>query len=191
MLDLREATSPTWIEVVLENLDAFLLDHAACERKVSATAMLFVVRYPDRTELIDPMVELAIEELGHFRRVCALIRQRGLTLISDRADPYIDRLMSAVRTGRDERLLDRLLVGAICERRGGERFGLLAAALEPGAIADLYADLVRDDARHHALFLRLARRYFEPDAIRSRADALLAVEADAVRTLPVGPTLFG
>ena len=153
--------------------------------------MLFVVRYPDRTELIDPMVELAIEELGHFRRVYSLIRERGLTLPPDRADRYIDRLMSVVRTGRDERLLDRLLVAAIAERRGCERFGLLTAALEPGPIAALYADLVRDDARHHALFLRLAGRYFEDGAIAARADALLAVEAEAVRSLPVGPTLFG
>jgi hypothetical protein len=50
---LKYITPKQWTEVVLGDLDAFLLDHAACERKASATAMKFVTHYPDRPELVN------------------------------------------------------------------------------------------------------------------------------------------
>ena len=37
MLRLRSATPDAWIETVVANLDSFLQDHAANERKVSAS----------------------------------------------------------------------------------------------------------------------------------------------------------
>ena len=43
------------------DFDRFLIDHAACERKASATAMSFVVRYPDRDRVLEPLIALAIE----------------------------------------------------------------------------------------------------------------------------------
>ncbi|HEX9815317.1 MAG TPA: tRNA isopentenyl-2-thiomethyl-A-37 hydroxylase MiaE, partial [Myxococcota bacterium] len=39
MLELRVATADSWVKVVLEGFDDFLLDHAACERKASANAI--------------------------------------------------------------------------------------------------------------------------------------------------------
>ncbi len=45
MLGLRVPTPAEWLSVVLDDLDAFLVDHAACERKASATGMMFVVRF--------------------------------------------------------------------------------------------------------------------------------------------------
>ncbi|MBW1843574.1 MAG: tRNA-(ms[2]io[6]A)-hydroxylase, partial [Deltaproteobacteria bacterium] len=33
MLELRVATADQWVTAVLDGLDDFLLDHAACERK--------------------------------------------------------------------------------------------------------------------------------------------------------------
>ena len=55
------------------SFDAFLIDHAACERKASATGMWFVVRYPDRPVLLDPLIAFAREELEHFHRVYRVI----------------------------------------------------------------------------------------------------------------------
>ena len=47
VLKLREPTDPRWVSRPCSaDMDAFLVDHAACERKASATAMNFVVRYP-------------------------------------------------------------------------------------------------------------------------------------------------
>ena len=89
MLDLRVSTSSSWVEIVLDKFDEFLLDHAACERKASANAISLVTHYPDRRELVRAMIELSREELDHFQRVYRFIEERGLILTRDRKDPYL------------------------------------------------------------------------------------------------------
>ena len=191
MIKLRESTPPSWIEAVRADFDAFLVDHAACERKAAATGMLFVVRYPDRPALIDRLVSFASEELEHFQRVWRLIEARGLRLTSDAPDPYAKGLLDLVRHGRDDRLLDRLLVAGILEARGCERFGILAQTLEEGAVRDMYRDFTRADARHQKLFVELAREYFDVATIGARAAEMLEGEADLLRRLPRRAALYG
>lgn len=189
MLPLALPTPSAWLDVVLADFDAFLLDHAACERKASATGMAFVVRYPDRRELLDPMIAFAREELEHFHQVYRLIAARGLTLAADQKDPYLEPLLRWVRTGRDERLLDRLVVGGVVEARGCERFGLVADGLPAGELKQFYLDLTRSEARHVGMFLRLARQLFDRELVDARLAELLAVEAEVVRTLALRPAL--
>jgi tRNA-(ms[2]io[6]A)-hydroxylase len=184
MLELRTTTPAAWLEAVLADFDAFLIDHAACERKASATGMWFVSRYADRTAILDPLISFAREELEHFQRVYRVIEARGLRLGADRKDEYVGRLLDLVRRGGDEHLCDRLLVAGIVEARGCERFGLLADALEPGELKELYVDLTRAEARHHALFVQLARRSFDESVVRARLDELLDAEAAIVGLLP-------
>ena len=189
MLKLREPTDPRWVESVLGDMDAFLVDHAACERKASATAMNFVVRYPDRTEILDPMIALAREELEHFHQVYRLIEARKLRMPPDTKDKYAEGLLAQVRTGRDERFLDRMLVFAVMEARGCERFGLVADGHPDPDLAAFYTDLTMAEAQHHGLFLRLAREYFAPDVVQTRLDEFLETEAQVVDSLPLRPAL--
>jgi tRNA 2-(methylsulfanyl)-N6-isopentenyladenosine37 hydroxylase len=189
ILELRVATRPGWVDAVLADFDAFLIDHAACERKASATGMAFVVRYPDRVALLDPLIAFAREELDHFHRVYRLLEARGVALGPDVPDPYVRGLIARVRTGRDERLLDRLLVAGVVEARGCERFGMIAKALPAGELADFYADITRSEARHHGLFLRLARAYFDEASIDARLRELLDAEARIVEQLPLRAAL--
>lgn len=189
MFKLRTATRPAWIDAVMADFDAFLLDHAACERKASATGMAFVVRYPDRPELLEPMIELAREELEHFHQVYRIVAGRGLRLGADEKDPYVSRLLRMTRTGRDERLLDRLLIAGVVEARGCERFGLVAEALPAGELQRFYRDITRSEARHHGLFLRLARIYFADDIIAPRLDEVLDREAAIIDDLALRPAL--
>ncbi|KIG16975.1 tRNA-(ms[2]io[6]A)-hydroxylase [Enhygromyxa salina] len=189
MLPLVTPTSTAWVELVLANFDEFLLDHAACERKASATGMSFVVRYPDRRLLLEPMIAFAREELEHFHQVYRLIEARGLTLRADTKDPYVEPLIRWVRGGRDERLLDRLVMGGVVEARGCERFGLVAEALPAGELKDFYAELTRCEARHVGLFHRLARQCFGPEQVEARVAELLVLEGELVAGLPLRPAL--
>lgn len=184
MLKLRRRTSHGWTEAVLENLSAFLQDHAACERKASATALALVAHYPDRPELVKEMIHLAQEELEHFRQVVELMQARDVTICPDKKDPYVGGLMKHMRRGRDAYFLDRLLIGGIVEARGCERFGLLSEALEPGPLKQFYEELTRAEARHHGLFLRLARTYFSESEVAPRLDELLHAEEEIVDALP-------
>jgi tRNA-(ms[2]io[6]A)-hydroxylase len=56
-------------------------------------------------------------------------------------------------------------------------------------LAAFYADITRSEARHHGLFVRLARVYFDETVIRSRIGVLLDREAEIVSALPVRAAL--
>ncbi len=186
MLDLRIPTDPKWLEHVLAHFDDFLLDHAACERKASATGMAFVARYPDRHEMLGPMIEFAMEELEHFHRVYLQIEKRGLTLPPDYRDEYVQALRAWGRRGGEEGLADSLLVAGVVEARGCERLKMVADALpEEDPLKDMYMDLARAESRHHAFFFRLARKYAGDDTAQLRADELLDLEAKVVQGLPI------
>lgn len=190
MLKLRTLTPSTWLEAVLSDFDAFLLDHAACERKASATGMSFVVRYPDRPILVEPMIEFAREELEHFHIVYRLIAARGLTLAADYKDAYVNGLRSQMRGAGDALLLDRLLVAGIVEARGCERLQMVASALvSDQELAKVYDELARAEARHHGLFFRLARQLFGEQVPFERASELLDFEAELVQSLPHRPAV--
>ena len=59
---LKSATHPEWVNVILENFDAFMQDHANCERKASALALSMVMKYPDRKAMIPHLIRLAQED---------------------------------------------------------------------------------------------------------------------------------
>lgn len=186
MFDLRVKTPRAWLDVVFKDFDAFLLDHAACERKASATGMSFVVKYPDKTAMLEPMIEFAREELEHFHVMYRICAARGLTLVDDYRDAYVNGLRRHLRPHGDALLLDRLLVAGVVEARGCERLHLIAEAL-PESDAELkrvYLDLARAESRHHGLFFRFARQYFGERTVVDRASELLDVEAELVERLP-------
>jgi tRNA 2-(methylsulfanyl)-N6-isopentenyladenosine37 hydroxylase len=189
MFELHAHSSSDWLDAVMGDFDSFLLDHAGCERKASSTGMNFVVRYPDRTYLIEPMIELALEELEHFHEVYKLIRARGLQLKPDEKDPYVNWILKGVRSRGDERLMDRLIVAGVLEARGCERFGLIAEALDPGPEKLFYEELTRSEARHHGMFLRVAKHYFDDDVVDERLGFFLDNEAEAIAALPVRAAL--
>lgn len=191
MLSLRSKTPGRWLEAVLSDFDAFLLDHTACERKAAATGMNFVAAYPSRPALVEPMIEFAREELEHFHLMYRIIARRGLTLMSDYKDPYVNGLLSKVRKQGEPLLLDRLLVAGIIEARSCERLSIVADALPEvdRDLAQTYLDLTRAEARHHALFFRLARQFFGDSEVLERGAELLEYEADLIAELPHRPAV--
>ncbi len=186
---LRIATRPEWLLAVTSDFDSFLGDHAACERKASATALTFVAHYPDRAELVTAMIQLAREELDHFQQVHREIAKRGLVLGPDTKDVYVLKLRERIRRGPAFYLMDRLLVAGVVEARGCERFGMIADALPAGRLKDFYHTLGRSEAQHHQLFLGLAHRYFQTTEVTARLDSLLDAEAEIVSQLPLRPAL--
>ena len=186
---LRYATPAAWTETVTADFDSFLLDHAAAEKKASGMAISMLSHYPDRIELVSAMADLAVEELTHYREVVKWIHRRGLVTGADEKDPYVLEFRKSIRQGREAYLLDRLLTASIIEARGAERFGLVAEALEQGALKTFYRSIARSEERHYILFLDLAGRYIDADTIDRRWDELLAIEADIVRKLPIRAAL--
>lgn len=190
MLRLRTETSTDWLAAVRADVDAFLQDHAANERKVSGSALQLAVQHPERAALVDAMVALAREELDHFAQVYALLRRRGRGLAQDAPDPYMGALHRIIRKAEVRTfLLDRLLVFAVVEARACERFGRLAEGLAEAELRAFYAELTRAEARHHALFVRLAHEVGTRAEVASRLAEVLDAEAAIVTALPARPAL--
>lgn len=188
-MELRVSTSPDWAECVLANFDAFLADHASCERKASAVGMSFVVRYPDRPGLIEPMISFAREELEHFHQVYRLMAKRGVSLTPDEQDSYVNDLMKEVRFGRDERFLDRLLVSGVIEARGTEKLSLLSKFLPDPDLKSFYERLAKAEYHHLHLFHDLARRFFPEKTVEERLSFWLDLEAHIFRRCPLRPAV--
>lgn len=183
-VNLAYQTPQLWTETVLADFDRFLLDHATAEKKASGMAMSMLSHYPDRVELVTAMADLAIEEMTHFREVIKIVHERGGRATKDEKDPYVNEFRLAFRRGKDEYFLDRMLVGAIIEARGAERFGLIAEALEPGKLKNFYVAISKSEQRHEGLFVDLALIYFDKSEVNQRLAELIAIEAEIVKKLP-------
>ena len=180
------STSCEWLQSVQKNFDAFLIDHALNERKASASAMTLVAHYPDRAELVEVMIELAIEELNHFKQVMKIIASRNLIIENEKKDPYVNELRRHMKkSDSGAYLLDRLLSGAVIEARGEERFSLLAENLSDQALRSFYARISASEARHFCLFLDLADKYFHRKTIEDRLSDWIEIEKLAIESLPI------
>ena len=173
----------------MNDFDLFLIDHAAAEKKASGMAMSMALHYRDKVELVKEMIDLSIEELQHFRECVRLIQERGLILLPDEKDPYVNELRKVMRQGHTEGLIDRLVVGAIIEARGYERFSLVANALPEGKLKKFYNAISHSEDKHQMLFIDLASLYFPREQVMQRLGELLEIEAEIVSRLPLRAAL--
>lgn len=180
-------TSKAWIVQAVERFDEVLVDHAHCEKKAAAHALSMLAAFPSAPGLARAMARLAREEAGHLGQVLGLLEKRGLTLGRDPGDPYAQGLQACVRQPARERLVDRLSISALIEKRSEERLRLLSRHLPDPELRSFYARLADSEEGHGELFLKLATRC-SPD-FDERFQVLLRVEARLIRDLPVRPAI--
>lgn len=190
-IELACPSSEAWLNTVLSDFNAFLQDHADCERKASAMAMSFVAKYPERREIIPELIATGIEELEHFQQVYTFMEQKGVSLAKEMApDPYIKELMALSHGGTPEtRFRDRLLIASIIESRGCERFKLVSEAQEDEDIRRFYKLLWASEAKHSHIFVHMALRYFDKAEVDHRIEELIGTEAEILNALPLRAAL--
>ena len=183
-IDLVYATPEEWTATALSDFDHFLIDHANCERKASALAMSFVVRYPDKVKIIPELIDVAKEELEHFDETYQLMRSRGLELSKDEQNPYVNELLKHARHGRDERFIDRMLIASVVESRGAERFGMIAQAHPEQEIRSFYERLYKCELKHAHVFAKMLLEYVDEDTVYDRLHEINTIEAEIIKNLP-------
>jgi tRNA-(ms[2]io[6]A)-hydroxylase len=181
---LQSKTDPAWVKLAVERFAEVLVDHAHCEKKAAAHALSLLSTWPDVPGLARAMARLAREEAGHLAQVIALCEKRGLQMGRDLGDPYAQGLIKLVRTPRDQRLLDQLLVSALIEDRSRERLELLAEHLSEPELKTFYGRLAASEKGHGSLFVRLARQV-APEEAATRLAELAAAEARLLAALPI------
>lgn len=171
-------TPEAWLGEAARRVPELLLDHANCELKAASTALGFLYRYPDRTNLAYRMSRLAREELRHFEQVRAIMEDMGIAFERTNASRYAGGLRAEVRDEEPAKLLDLLLVGALIEARSCERFAALVPRL-PGRLGRFYAGLLASEARHFEHYIEFARTEtgVGGDDLDARLEALKKVEA--------------
>jgi tRNA 2-(methylsulfanyl)-N6-isopentenyladenosine37 hydroxylase len=189
-LDVGIPSKKEWLEAVMNDFDTFLKDHADCERKASATALSLVAKYPDRTAIIPLLIETALEELEHFQQVYQVMESRGIMLPASMGeDPYISAMIKQCHSGREERFMDRLLIGSVFETRGAERFKMIEEALVDVELKKFYKMLWTSEAKHGHIYVKMALEYFPEQIVYDRLQRWIDIESDIINNLPIRPAL--
>jgi tRNA-(ms[2]io[6]A)-hydroxylase len=187
VLGLELPTDPRWVNIAEMNIREVLIDHAWCEQKAASTCVSLIVQYPDHERLVDMLTPIVAEEWNHFERVIAELRKRGYSLGPNRKDEYVDRVKGILKKGggREEQLVEKLLMSALIEARSCERFRLLWREISDEGLSQFYYELMVSEAGHYKNFLSLAKEYMDPDKVMERWREILAAESDIIRTLEV------
>jgi tRNA-(ms[2]io[6]A)-hydroxylase len=166
--------------------------------KAASNALSLAARWPSLPGLARALVDLAEEELRHFRALLDVIEQRGLTLGKPENDLYASGLRKAAAStcARNAKaaLIDRLLVGALIEARSCERFRLLADGLAARGhvLSPLYEELFASEARHYRMLLDLAANVAGDErAARQRLAELACAEGEIAMRLGTAPAVHG
>lgn len=183
MLGLQFETETSWVAVAKEGLQQLLIDHAFAEQKAAANAMSITINYSEETELVRDMMDIAIEEMEHFKMVHELMIARGMVLGQATKNDYAIKLQKFFNKthDRNEALVQRLLVAALIEARSCERFKVFADHMEDEELCTFYHELMISEANHYTLFLGYARKYMDKDLVDQKWNALLAFEAQMMK----------
>ena len=177
---LINKTSEEWISLALSNPMEILLDHAHCERKAAGVALQLMFRYVSEPGLSEVLSPLAREELEHFERVLFILNARGIKLQKLASPPYGAILAKTICKDEPLRMLDSFLVAGLIEARSHERMKLLSIHSPDIELRNLYADLLKSEARHFGIYWKLADERFDRNLLTSRLEELAKVESDAL-----------
>ena len=162
MLHLKLPTDPRWVNIVEKNIEEILTDHAYCEQKAASSAISFIIGFPEYSELVAAMSDLAIEEMSHFKMVHDLMVERGLHLGRERKDEYVHKLRFYFP-------------------KGGSRVESLIN----------YRKLMISEAGHYTMFLNFARQYGDRKKVDAKWQELLDFEKQVMKDLSVKETMHG
>ncbi|WP_329806690.1 tRNA-(ms[2]io[6]A)-hydroxylase [Flavobacterium facile] len=195
MLRLQLPTDPRWANIVEENLEDILSDHAWCEQKAATNAIMLIINNAEKEDLVTAMTEISIEEMQHFQMVHDIIKERGYEFLRERKDDYVNDLMKFCKKSsdgsREGGLIERLLFAAMIEARSCERFKVLSENLKDEKLAQFYRDLMESEAAHYTTFINLARKYAGNIDVESRWKAWLEHEAEIIANYGDGVTVHG
>jgi len=193
MFKLKLLTDPRWVNIVETNILEILADHAWCEQKAASNAISLIVRYPEYTDMVKVLCDIAREEMEHFRMVVEKMEQRGWTLGFDRKDDYVNRIYQFQRKGgtRNQRMVDHLLFAAMIEARSCERFKVLSENIKDNDLAAFYRELMISEANHYTTFINFARQYATDDDVEKRWEDYLEFEAEVIAQYGKKETVHG
>ncbi len=192
---LQLPTDPRWVNIVEENIEEILTDHAWCEQKAASNAITIVTINSEYQDLVTDMLALAKEEIEHFERVHDIIKKRGLTLGRERKDEYVNELAQYMRSSnngsRVSGFVERMLFSAMIEARSCERFKVLSENIKDPELSEFYRELMESEAGHYTTFISYARKYGQGIDVEKRWREWLDFEASVIARYGKRQTVHG
>ena len=75
------------------------------------------------------------------------------------------------------------------ETRGGERFRMVAEAVEDPELAKFYKRLWASEAGHAHIFVKMALNYFDKDQVYDRLNWWMEQEAEVIEQMEIRPAV--
>ena len=181
---LQLPTDPRWVNIAESNIEEILSDHAWCEQKAASNAITIITINSEHQDLVSDMLDIAREEIEHFKMVHDIIVKRGLTMARERKDEYVGELAQYMKQSnngsRVSGFVERLLFSAMIEARSCERFKVLSENFKDPELAQFYRELMESEAGHHVTFLNYARKYGFGIDVEKRWQEWLNFEAGVI-----------
>lgn len=193
MLGLKLPTDPRWVNVVEQDIEEILTDHAYCEQKAASNAISCIVRFPEYTDVVDEMIRICDEEMSHFALVHEQLKKRGFKLGKERKDPYVLDLLAFILTGgsRERQIVERMLFSAMIEARSCERFRLLSENISDPELRVFYRELMESEADHYTTFIGFARKHGQGIDVDKRWKEFLEFEGTLMEKYGKQQTMHG
>ncbi len=167
-----EATTSNTVDIA-----EFLQEHADFERKSSDYALSIVGKFPEKFEGVSTLAHIGLGSLTIFAELCNLMQQRGVMLIPESPQNlYLKQLAWLNRSGREERYLDRLILGRISETRCAKRFQQVSDLLEDIELSTFYAQCARTKQQHADQYMQLAYEAMDTAIVNLRLEELIMEE---------------
>ena len=185
ILGLKMPPDPRWTDLAAISLEEILTDHAFCEQKAATQCISLIQRYADKEDLVNALSPIVTEEWGHFRMVWAEMKKRGYKLGRQRKDDYVNLLLQhePKNVPGTEKLLHKLMIGAMIEARSCERFRLLSEHLPEKGLRSFYYKFMVSEAGHYRLFIDLAEQYYPVEKVRAAWAQWLKIETEVLQLL--------
>lgn len=193
MLGLKLRTDPRWVDLIENNLEIVLSDHAWCEKKAASNAIALLTYNSHLPDLVETMAAIAIEEMQHFEMVFKIIQARGMKLLIEEKDCYVNDLYKFMKKdgSRTQALSERLLFAAMVEARSCERFKTLSENIQDEELSIFYRDLMESEANHYTTFLNFAKKYGKDVDVDKRWKEWLTYEDEIIQKYGKKETVHG
>jgi tRNA 2-(methylsulfanyl)-N6-isopentenyladenosine37 hydroxylase len=192
---LQLPTDPRWVNIVEKNIEEILSDHAWCEQKAASNAITIITINSEYPDLVADMLDLAKEEIEHFKMVHDIIVKRGLTLARERKDEYVGELAQYMKQSnngsRVSGFVERLLFSAMIEARSCERFKVLSENIQDEELSQFYRQLMESEAGHYTTFITYARKYGHGIDVEKRWREWLDFEAGVIAKYGKSKSIHG
>ncbi len=173
------------------NLTHFLQEHADYERKAAEYALSIIGKFPDKAFAVTPLAQIALGSMTIFRELCERMQATGVLLIPESPQNlYLKQLNWLNRSGREDRFLDRVLLGNIAESRCAARFKVISDIMEELSMGTFYNDCGKVKQQHSDLYLEMAYKAAIGETVNVRFEELRAGEEKVMATLGVAAGIF-